>query len=625
MANGPMIRQPRPTRRHVLLASAVLTCLIGGVFWPIVHFEFLDYDVPGQVIQNPYIRGISGENLKGIFTERGNGGPTDSYYPVRTLSYAVDWQLWGLEAGGFKTTNGFIHLLNTLLVFWLVLRLFRHPEATAGTTAWWDTLVATFSAGLFAVHPVVVESVVWVSCREELLMTLGALGCLHFHITARQLAAEGGSPRTALACHAAAALCCLAACLSNVIGAVIPLLIVVWDVLTLAGPKLKRILYGTSALWVIGVVAIVLKKLLEFDPALKHAADLALVIGQLGYAIEGGAVRAAIDEIAKTSIPIVVDEVGAISVERVAIVLNLCWLNIKTLLWPTKLAVVYSPVAPGGFADAGVMAGAIAVALTSAVLWTLRRRKLIVFGLLWFAVALAPASQIMPHHIHRADRFLYLPLVGLAVAWAMSLRPLRSALGGRVTAVTIALMGVAALMIVVSFGQIQTWRNRLSVWEKSVAVSPGSLMAHRGLAENLALYGRSAEAVEHCRIAVRLNPRLMEGMNAFVFNLAGSDTAESGDYELAIRMAELICQMTQRNEKKYWRTLAAVHGRLAACLSNRGKFNSAADHYLNAMEAAEEAQDAAMVSELSSRLSACRRAGSDRSGPRTTEPSGNSP
>ena len=92
-------------------------------------------------------------------------------------------------------------------------------------------------------------------------MTLGALGCIHFHLSGRHLGEGGGRTRVALACHASAALCCATACLSNAVAAVIPLLIVAWDVLTLTRPKLWKILYGTSALWAISVATIVIKKL----------------------------------------------------------------------------------------------------------------------------------------------------------------------------------------------------------------------------------------------------------------------------------------------------------------------------------------------------------------------------
>ena len=88
----------------VLLAALALAYLVAVVFVPILGFEFVDYDVSTSVVRNPHIRGLSGENLKHIFTSR----CIESYYPIRTLTYAVDYSLWGLNPGGFKLTNGLV-------------------------------------------------------------------------------------------------------------------------------------------------------------------------------------------------------------------------------------------------------------------------------------------------------------------------------------------------------------------------------------------------------------------------------------------------------------------------------------------------------------------------------------
>ena len=207
-------------RWPILLAAGALACLVAAVFFPILGFEFVDIDVGQQVVDNPYIRGLSGENLKHIFTSP----CVYSYYPIRSLSFAVDYQIWGLNPTGFKLTNGLVHLANVLLVFWLMERLFRHPVLSDGSpNTWREVSLAAFSAAIFAVHPVVVEPVAWVAGREELLMTLAA---------------------------------------------VIPLLIVAWDVLTLSRPRFRKILGGTSALWGISAAAIVIKKLAATNEAI---------------------------------------------------------------------------------------------------------------------------------------------------------------------------------------------------------------------------------------------------------------------------------------------------------------------------------------------------------------------
>ncbi len=309
-----MVQDPRPARWQMLLATAALTYLVAVVFIPILGFEFVDCDVNASVVRNPHIRGPTYENLKHILMSP----CIESYYPVRTLTYAVDYSLWGLNPGGFKLTNGLIHLTNVMLVFWLILRFFRRSAVSEGKRrAWWDVWAAAFSAGLFAIHPVVVEPVVWVAGREELLMTLGALGCLHFHLTARRLSQDGGKTRWALACHVAAAVCCAAACLSNTVAAVIPFLITAWDVLTLKRPKSWRIVYGTAALWAIAVLTVLLKGPGE-DAALAR-------------------------------------ELGVFSTRRLMLVLNVYWLNLKTLAWPTNLALCYGPVKPESLPGPGLV------------------------------------------------------------------------------------------------------------------------------------------------------------------------------------------------------------------------------------------------------------------------------
>ena len=251
-------QESRPFRRPTPLGCLALLYLVGVVFFPISGFDFVYLDVRREVSDNPHIRGLSGENLKHIFTSR----CVTNYYPVRTLTYAADYHFWGPNPRGFKRTNGLIHLANVLLAFWLFLRLANHPAGKPRSTdKWRDVAVATLAAGLFAVHPVVVQPVVWTAGREELLMTLGVLGCFHCHLTARRLSEMGNPIRSVVAWHVAATGCCLAASLSSAVGAVTPLLITTWDLLTLARPKLRKVLFGTSVMWGIGAATIVIKTL----------------------------------------------------------------------------------------------------------------------------------------------------------------------------------------------------------------------------------------------------------------------------------------------------------------------------------------------------------------------------
>ncbi len=531
------MRDGRRARWPAVLAAGALACLVWAVFCPIVGFAFVRLDVLHQLIHDSRIQNLSIQNLRSIFSTL----CVTSYYPVRTLTFALDYQLWGLNPGGFKLTNGLIHLANVLLVFWLVLRLFRHPACADGSPRrWWDVGVATLAAGVFAVHPVVVEPVAWVGGREELLMVLAALGCFHLHVTARGLSERGRTP-AAIRCHVRAAVCCLAACLSNAVAAVIPVLIVAWDVLTLTRPKWRKIVYGSSALWVISAATILIK----MSGPDRHVAAVGSQFSPVG---------------------------------RVMLVLNVYWLNLRTLVWPANLAVHYPKVGPESFLDGEVILGGAALGLTGWILWTLRRQKMALMGVLWFGIALAPASQIVLHHVSRADRFLYLPLVGLALAAAASLRPcpratsrsrkgtvpfslrenrdsprfavgrLLSPLGNRLKghrAVAVMVPGVLVLLLLsaLSARQVQTWRDEIAMWENCLRVDPRNVVAHHGLATILESRGQYHAAISHYRAGLSIDPNHRETLMYFGLLLATCPKEPLRDYDLAVQLASKACEL----------------------------------------------------------------------------------
>ena len=110
------------------------------------------------------------------------------------------------------------------------------------------------------------------------------------------------------------------------------------------------------------------------------------------------------------------------SFDWLSLVLAAYWLNIKTLFWPTQLGILYEWILAVGVPPSQLVLGGLSIGLTLLLVWRLRRQRVLAFGLLWFGIALAPTAQVIPHHIARADRFLYLPLVGLSILLAGSLR-----------------------------------------------------------------------------------------------------------------------------------------------------------------------------------------------------------
>jgi tetratricopeptide (TPR) repeat protein len=295
---------------------------------------------------------------------------------------------------------------------------------------------------------------------------------------------------------------------------------------------------------------------------------------------------------------------GAFSWERLLVILKVSWLNLRTVVWPTGLTLHYEWTTPESVWEPQVWLGGIAVTLTGVLLWKLRRRRGILFGAAWFGVALAPTLHVIPHHIFRADRYLYLPLVGLAIAAAMILRPLVPALAGSRTKVAAAAAGILYLSVLgaVSFVQLGTWRSSLAAWEHCLRVQPDSAKAHDAFADNLLKNRRLDCAIRHYRKALELDPRNRDAFVNLVLQLtAGSEDVR--DYGLGIGLAERYCELTHWKDAELCGTLAIAANNVAVELAGGGDAGHAIHYYNLALKADPDYQ--APLFNLALLLAAC--------------------
>ncbi len=150
-------------RRHQAWCQSAVLIVLGMItFLPSVGFDFVNWDDPAYIAENELIRSWSFSNLKGIATEV----VTRNYAPITIFSFLLDYTFWGMDPGGYHATNIILHLMNAVLVFFLLRRL------TGSTFVGWLT------AALFMLHPVQIESVVWISSRKGLLCSLFMLSAL---------------------------------------------------------------------------------------------------------------------------------------------------------------------------------------------------------------------------------------------------------------------------------------------------------------------------------------------------------------------------------------------------------------------------------------------------------------
>lgn len=551
------------------LLPAILASITLAIFLPTLNYNFTNYDVGLQVVKNPLIRSLSLDNIYRIFTSFS----ITSYYPIRLLSYAIDYSIWRINPKGYHLTNVLFHTMNVLLVYMLLFRLTRPTiEKKSFVTENRLLLIIFFSASIFAFHPVVVESVVWIGAREELTMLFFTLICIHFHILAES------SPNHTARYHLFTGLFCLLACLCNVVGAVIPMLVLAYDLCNekkkypASWKRLKEIFKYTWFLWPIAMGAIILKLIGKNIPT-----DEGLVTAKLSLGW----------------------------IERVLTILNIYWLNIRTLMRPASLSIIYPSVSPNTVFEPGVMLGGAFSLITLSLLWRLRQNHILLFGLLWFLIGLSPSAQVIPHHILRADRFLYLPLVGIVLLIGHLMIEARMIKNHPEIHIAICI-SVLCILAIMSRHQSQRWRNSITLFEHVLLKTyPDSKVAHVNLGHALEKQGKIDKAIEHYSEALEIDPDFVNAHNNLGFVLAkqGKIDEATAHYYKALKInpnyrralnnlglalseqgrleeaATLFSKALQNNAND-----ADAHNNLGLVFAKQGKVDKAITHFLRTVQ-----------------------------------------
>jgi Flp pilus assembly protein TadD len=507
----------------VPVAGLLLTLAVIAVFHPVRDYEFVNYDEKKQLIDNPLAQSLSPGNIARIFSSF----CITSYYPVRLLSLAIDHHFWKLNPRGYHLTNLAIHLGSSLLLMLLILRLWeacgkqlagKDSKPTSKEGQRWTVRQVCGAAGaaaIFALHPLVVEPVAWVGCREEILMLFFVLLGVHAFMSSPMAPIPPLPRRGVWSPQIWGVLCVLfvvCACLSNVMAAASAFILTAFGMIfsnpaeppDTDRPALRYLLRkfylsfrSSWPFWVIALAAIVVKKI--GDP---------LRVSQVWQ---------------------VVDEPPMSLLLRMATVFRLFALDLKQVLWPRNLTFLYPPFAKGDamttvllFAGI-VLAGVIGVLLWR--LWQSRARdrgqasgisaRVILFGIVWFLAGVLPSVQLIPHHIYRGDRFFYLPLPGAAIAVsgivyfilgggaAQVGRRDRQAKGGWVL---VPLLCIVLLLAGNSARQLRIWRNGVTLFEHCVKLNPTANGTHFNLGNAFSDEGRFPEALQCFQRSFALAP-----------------------------------------------------------------------------------------------------------------------
>jgi Tfp pilus assembly protein PilF len=510
----------RSGRRREWAIAAGLCAVTFAVYQPILGHAFLNYDDDLYLTRNANWRlGLGGAGLRWAFTTTHGA----NWFPLTWLSWLANHEVSGASARGVLATNLFLHATAAAALFLCLARLTGAPGRSA------------FVAGVFAWHPLHVESVAWASTRKDVLS-----GLLFMAV----LAAYGAYARAPSALRYAGVVFLLAlGLMAKPVLVTVPFVLLLLDL----WPR-RRLQDADGRLAPARLRRAVLEKL----PLLALAAASSVVTYLVQRA--GGAVEAG--------------EVFSLRA-RVANALVSYLVYLRQAFWPRGLAVFYPH--PGDTLPAVAVLGALALLaiVTIALVRGWRDRPELTVGWLFYLGMLVPMIGLVQvgQQAH-ADRYTYLPLVGVAIVVAWGLAAPLARLGRYVPVAA----GAAALtaLAVVAAAQVRVWRDSQSLFEHALRVTGENAVARLNLGLALLASGREAQAEEHLREAVRLHPGSAEGHGALAEALARRGQAEAAraEFTAALRLDP---------------RLARVHNGYARLLAEQGESGPALLHLREAI------------------------------------------
>jgi tetratricopeptide (TPR) repeat protein len=514
---------PDPSRgatpARLALTALALVVLTLGVYWPVHGFPFVNWDDPIYVSAKPHVlAGLTRASVSWALTAVVAG----NWHPLTLLSHMLDVEMFGADAGWHHATSLALHLGNTLLLFTAIYRL---------TGTLWRS---AFVAAVFAVHPLHVESVAWVSERKDVLSTFFALVAILAYTTY----VKRPTVLRYLTVFAMYAL----ALLAKPMVVTLPVLLLLLDFWPLARTP-------SPAAPGVGWTRLIAEKV----PLLGAAA----AVGVVTIFSQGGTV-ARLDVLRWY--------------ERLANAVNGYVAYLKQTLLPINLAPFY-PLAPIRWL--AVAAGAAVLgAITAAVVRWRRVAPWGVTGWFWYVVALAPvAGLVQVGGQATADRYMYLPMVGLLVLAAWGLPQLAGPRFER--ALGAAALVLVALCVPLARAQVGYWADSLMLWQHAASVTTANYVAYEKQGEALRDLGRLDEAYAGYSQALAFSDGRSPRYRATLFNNLG--LVDTGRNRPAAAEPEF------RSAVELDPGFAEAHGNLGNVLAATGRLPEATTEYSTAL------------------------------------------
>jgi protein O-mannosyl-transferase len=474
------------SRRQILLVVIGLAMLIAGIYWPVARHDFINYDDDLYVYNNPHVAtGLSLENAKWAFVPQRTS--MVAWVPLTWISHQATVSLFGLRPGAHHLVNVLLHALATILLFLSLLAMTRVLWSSA------------FIAAIFAVHPLNVEAVAWVSARKDVLSAVFFMLCLLAYF---RCVRSPSSWRYIAVIFMAA--CAMMAKTSAIMLPAVLLLLDYWP--------LQRI----NALRDIPCRAV--EKVPMFAMALIATAMSVWCLH--ASALEGTASKPFLARLA-----------------------DICVAYASYLfhfVWPMRLAVFY----PAARVESPwiIITSAILLITISAVAVAFRETLRAEFtGWTWYVIVLLPMGGLQVGSDAIADRYGYLPLIGISLAIAFAVHEIIRRRPKLARAAAVGAFAAIAAFASISIANVHNWADSETLFRHAIAITTDNDLAHNNL--GMILLGRDDRdgARRQFQIALDENPRNIEAANNLALLLA-----DENQYDEALDLLNRATAVTPR-------------------------------------------------------------------------------
>ncbi len=515
-------------RTELALIAAGLACLTIGLYWPATNHDFINFDDPVYIANNPHVNtGMSWDNVTWAF---GNSYASN-WIPLTWISLMLDVEFQGLSPKGFHVTNILLHALNVVLLFFWLFQW----SGKAGRSC--------VVAALFAVHPLHVESVAWIAERKDVLSTSFVLLCLLAYTHYRLRERRGWLIVS----------CVLFAfsLMAKQMYVTLPFLLLVFDFWplnreTASDTKVSEDNKTSNSIWRQAIV--------EKIPFLILAISASVIVFIVQS--ETGAVQSI--------------QTFPFGMRLGNVFISYC-LYLKNTFWPTGLAFYYPFPANGISAGHVALSVGLLVVISASAYMTKKRFPYLLVGWLWFVGTLIPVIGIVQIGTQRmADRYMYFPQIGLLLAAVWGASEFISLWGKRYAfraALTVCVVFFYANSALTNIGY---WKNNESLYRHAMSVTENNDVANTNLGLVYLQQKNWQAARQLFERAIEFNPN-----NAHAHNTLGTTLVHLNQLDQA--------------ESQYKAAIAAnseyalAYANLGNVYRNRQQFDAAIENYEKAI------------------------------------------